>query len=74
MEYFVVYEEVIKRTNRIKINVDTVVEGQHIVEQVCGNESTFNHPDDIVDAMRDAGAEVIEVREGTPKCRYQIIT
>ena len=73
MKYIIDYEEVIQKINSVTIEVEDEFEGDEIADKLEDNARNFKHPDDIFDALRDMGVEVIETCEGAEDCEYDIL-
>ena len=73
MKYTIEYEETIKRTNSITIEVEDTDEGEDIANELYDLARRFDHPDDIFYAVSNMGYEVLDTCEGAEYCTYEVL-
>ena len=72
MKYQIEYEETIKRTNSVTIEVEDEDEGEDIADELYDKARDFFHPDDIFAALNDMGVKVVEICKCAEECEYEI--
>lgn len=73
MKYTINYEEIIKKTNNITIEVKSEEEGESIADKLYTKASRWDHPDYIFDELRNMGVKILETCEGAEECEYEIL-
>lgn len=72
MKYVIEYEEVIRRTNSITIEVEDEDVGDDVVNELYYNSIKYDHPDCIFDDLRDMNVKIIDSCQGAENCEYEI--
>lgn len=73
MQYVLEYEECVRKTNSITIEVESEEKGEEIANELYGKAMGFRHPDDIKMALLGNGIKIIGTCEGTEDCSYEIL-
>lgn len=72
MEYVIEYEETIRKTNSVAIEVGCMDEAEEIATKLAEKAGGFRHPDDILCALSAMGVDVLGVCKGVEDCEYEI--